>query len=108
MIIHNTVARLVAAATNNEINLTPDDLHLSDAPESVGSSQIEGILMTVYFWAGIVAVLAIIIGGIRYVTSNGDASGVKSAKDTVLYAVIGLIVVIMAAAITSFIIGNVA
>ncbi len=92
----------------NEIKITKEELNLAGAPESVGSGQIEGILMTVYFWAGIVAVLVIIIGGIRYVASNGDASGVKSAKDTILYAVIGLVVVIMATAITGFVIDRVA
>lgn len=92
----------------SQIKISPSDLNLQGAPTEVGSSQVEGILMTVYFWAGIVAVIVIIIGGIRYASSNGDASGVKSAKDTILYAVVGLIVIIMAAAITGFIIGNVA
>lgn len=91
-----------------QITIKQSDLNLQGAPTEIGSSQIEGILMTVYFWAGIVAVIIIIIGGIRYVTSSGDASGVKSAKDTILYAIVGLIVVIMAAAITGFIIRNVA
>lgn len=60
------------------------------------------ILTAVYMIAGIVAVIVIIIGGIRYTTSNGDAAGVKSAKNTILYAVVGLIVIIMASAITQF------
>jgi len=52
---------------------------------------------------GFVAVLMIIIGGIRYATSNGDASQTKAAKDTVLYAVIGLVVAILAYAIVNFV-----
>ena len=52
--------------------------------------------------------IIIVIGGIRYTSSNGDPGSVKAAKDTVLYAVVGLIVVIMAAAITDFVIKNVA
>lgn len=96
-------------AGDTEVKLKASDLNLPDsAPKSVGAGQIENILMTVYFWAGIVAVIVIIVGGIRYVTSNGDASGVKAAKNTVLYAVVGLVVVIMAAAITSFVISSVA
>lgn len=62
------------------------------------------ILTAVYMVAGIVAVIVIIVGGIRYTTSNGDAAGVKSAKNTILYAVVGLIVIIMASAITQFVI----
>ncbi len=90
------------------ISISKDDLHLTDAPSSIGSSQIETLLMNVYIVAGIVAVIVIVIGGIRYTTSGGDASGVKAAKDTILYAVVGLVVVIMAAAITDFVIKNVA
>jgi hypothetical protein len=46
----------------------------------------------------------IVLGGIRYTTSNGEASQVKGAKDTILYAVIGLIVAIMAFAIVNFVV----
>jgi multisubunit Na+/H+ antiporter MnhB subunit len=50
-----------------------------------------------------IAVIMIVIGGIRYTTSNGDSSQVKSAKDTIMYAVIGLVVAILAYAIVNFI-----
>lgn len=52
---------------------------------------------------GMVAVIMIIIGGIRYTTSNGDSSATKGAKDTILYAVVGLVVAIMAYAIVNFV-----
>jgi hypothetical protein len=91
-------------ATVPSISIAANDLHLGGAPSVFGGDQITVILSLVYFVAGIVAVIAIIIGGIRYTTSNGDSSQIKAAKDTVLYAVIGLIVVIMAAAITRFVI----
>lgn len=99
-------AQDVFAQDTGEINITQQDLNLSDAPTSVSSGSVEGILMTVYFIAGIVAVIAIIIGGIRYAASGGDSSGIQSAKNTILYAVVGLVIIIMAAAITAFIIGN--
>lgn len=56
---------------------------------------------------GAIAVLVIIIGGIRYVTSAGDASRVKLAKDTILYAVIGLVIAILAYAIVNFVVTNI-
>ena len=46
----------------------------------------------------------IVIGGIKYTVSNGDTTAVTSAKNTILYAVIGLVVAIMAYAIVSFVI----
>ncbi len=64
------------------------------------------IINTILFVLGIIAVIMIIIGGIRYTTSNGDASGIKSAKDTIMYAVIGLVVAIMAYAIVNFVLAR--
>lgn len=70
------------------------------------SGYVSGITNTLITIAGAIAVIVIIIGGIRYITSTGDATRVKQAKDTILYGVIGLIVVIMAYAIVNFVIGH--
>ncbi len=56
---------------------------------------------------GSVAVLFIIIGGFQYITSAGNPENVGKAKNTVLYAIIGLIVVILSYAIVKFIIDNI-
>jgi hypothetical protein len=48
---------------------------------------------------GGISVIMIVIGGIKFATSAGDASGVSSAKNTILYAVIGLVVALMASGI---------
>lgn len=69
--------------------------------------RIGGLINTLFIVAGAVAVIIIIIGGIRYITSTGDASRIKSAKDTILYAVLGLIVVVLARAIVGFVIGHI-
>jgi hypothetical protein len=47
----------------------------------------------------------IIVGGLRYVTSGGDASSTKAARDTILYAVVGLVIAVMAFAIVNFVLG---
>ncbi|MCX6728157.1 MAG: hypothetical protein NTV39_00085 [Candidatus Saccharibacteria bacterium] len=68
-------------------------------------SYIVGVIVnTLLFLVAAVSVVMIIIGGIYYTTSNGDASLVKKAKDTIMYSVIGLIVAIMAYAIVNFVI----
>src|SRR5690349_9064207 len=54
---------------------------------------VVNLLLTI---AGIIAVIMIVIGGIRYTTSAGDAGQTKSARDTIIYAVVGLVVAIMA------------
>lgn len=56
--------------------------------------------------AGVAAVIMIIIGGLRYITSGGDSSGVASAKNTIIYAVVGLVVVAMAQFIVRFVLGK--
>jgi hypothetical protein len=66
-------------------------------------NMIEIVINTALFILGMVAVLMIVIGGIRYTTSAGNPSQTKSAKDTILYAVIGLVVAIMAYTIVNFV-----
>jgi multisubunit Na+/H+ antiporter MnhB subunit len=56
------------------------------------------------FILGAIAVIMIVIGGIRYTTSNGDSGSIKSAKDTILYAVVGLVVAMLAYAIVNFVV----
>ena len=69
-----------------------------------------GIFQTVtnvlLFVIGAVSVIMLIIGGIRYTISQGDQNAVTSAKNTILYAVIGLVVAILAYAAVNFVIGS--
>lgn len=62
------------------------------------------ITNTILYIVGVVAVIMLIIGGIRYVISGGDAKKVTDAKNTVLYAIIGLVIAVFAYAIVNFVI----
>ncbi len=53
---------------------------------------------------GIVSVIMIIIAGLRYITSGGEAQNVTNAKNTILYAIVGLVIVIFAQTIVKFVI----
>ena len=66
--------------------------------------RIRNILETVYLWIGIIAAVVIVIGGIFYMISIGDAAKIQRAKSAILYAVIGLIVTLAAFAITNLVI----
>lgn len=68
---------------------------------------IGNVIRTLFLLVGIIAVIMIIVGGIRYITSNGDSSQVSSAKNTVLYAVIGLVIAISAFAIVNFVLDRI-
>lgn len=64
------------------------------------------VLETFTFIIGAISVLMIIIGGIRYATSNGEQAQVTGAKNTILYAIVGLVVAIMSYGIVRFVITN--
>ena len=60
------------------------------------------------FWvAGVIAVIIVIIAGINYSLSSGDPAKTASAKNAILYSVIGLVIISSAIAITGYIIGKV-
>lgn len=58
------------------------------------------------FIIGAISVIMLIIGGIRYVVSGGDSGAVTSAKNTILYAIVGIVVAILAYALVNFVIGS--
>lgn len=74
------------------------------------STQVDSIITTVIniisIVVGIVAVIMIIIGGFKYITSNGDSGAVSGAKNTILYAIVGLVVVALAQIIVRFVVNR--
>ena len=66
-------------------------------------SFIKNIVNLLIYVTGAIAVIMIVIGGIRYTTSNGDQGQLTSAKNTILYAVVGLVVAVMAYTIVNFV-----
>lgn len=65
---------------------------------------VNGLLVV----AGIVASIYLVAGGVRYITSQGEEDQTEQAKNTILYALIGLIVIGLSAALVNFVIGTVA
>jgi hypothetical protein len=59
---------------------------------------------TLIFIVGAIAVIYLIIGGLRYVTSGGDSKTVTAAKDTILYAIVGIVVAVISFALVNFVI----
>lgn len=70
------------------------------------TSLMHNVINTMLFILGAIAVIMIIVGGVRYVTSNGNASDVKAAKDTIMYSIVGLVVAILSYSIVNFVIGR--
>lgn len=57
---------------------------------------------------GIIAAIFVVIGGVRYLTAGSDEDQVESAKRTILYALVGLIIVFLASAIVNFVLNALA
>jgi len=72
------------------------------AGEKSMNEMIQTIINVMLFIVGILSVVMIIFGGIRYVSSAGNKSAVDSAKNTIVYAVVGLIVAILAFALVQW------
>jgi len=71
------------------------------------NSLITTIINVFSFVVGVVAVIMIIAGGFRYISSGGDSNKITSAKNTIIYAIIGLVIVALAQIIVQFVLGKV-
>jgi len=96
---------------NNQINVAEgvDCARGEGARQNLfgGSGSLFKIVTDVLlFLIGAVSVIMLIIGGFRYVVSNGDSSQVTNAKNTILYSVIGIIVALLAYAIINFVVSS--
>lgn len=83
-------------------NCTPDEAGAGSKVDTI----IKNVIDIVSLIVGVAAVVMIIIGGLRYVTSNGDSGQVGNAKNTILYAVVGLVVVALAQFIVKFVVAK--
>lgn len=58
------------------------------------------------FIVGAISVIMIVIGGMRYVVSGGNTANVAAAKNTILYAIVGLVIAMLAYAVINFVISS--
>ena len=96
------------AATNQTFNFNNIDQNSGLGNATTDGDlpgKIIGIVNVVIGVLGIVCVIVMIIGGINYMTSSGDTAKVKKAKDTILYACIGLIICALSFAIVNWAVG---
>lgn len=92
-----------AACTADVGRLCVDSLPKGDA----SSDNIQNIIQLVIVILGAIALLVITLAGLRYVLSQGDSQKVAQAKNAIIYALIGLVVAILAQVIVTFVVGNV-
>ena len=98
---------VMARAQTTEASIREGLNKTGTAPSTDVDSVIRTIINILSLIVGIVAVIMIIIGGLKYITSSGDANNISSAKNTILYAIIGLIIVALAQVIVRFVLDQV-
>ena len=105
------VAEPAYAKVNNPTTATPDQFVSGSKPSGAVNGDlmdmIKNIINIVLGVVGIVAVVMMIMGGISFITSQGDAGKVTKARNTILYGVVGLIVALLAFAIVDFVLTNI-
>lgn len=76
-------------------------------PDAGITDIIETVVRIFTLIVGAASVIMIIFGGFRYITSGGDSSKVTSAKNTIMYALIGLVIAVLAQVLVNFVINQV-
>ena len=71
-----------------------------------GNGVVTSITNILLFVVGALSVVMIIIGGLRYVVSGGNSTSVTAAKNTILYAIVGLVIAFLAFAAINFVLGS--
>jgi zinc transporter ZupT len=67
---------------------------------------VEKVITILLMLVAVIAILMIIVGGLKYITSGGDSGKVSSAKDTIFYSVIGLVIALLAQVIVRFVVNR--
>ncbi len=78
----------------------------ADSPGQTVDNIIKLVINILSLIVGVVSVIMIIIGGLKYITSGGDSGNITGAKNTILYAIIGLVVVALAQVVVKFVLAK--
>lgn len=89
-----------------QIDLTPAQPDNVPTELDGDSGIFKTVVNVLLFIIGLISVIMLIWGGIRYTTSGGNANSVTAAKNTIMYAIIGLVVAIFAYAIVNWVVGE--
>jgi len=102
------IAPVSVEAFNGTVQSGVNAARGTDVPSTllVDGGALTTIVNALLFIIGFLSVIMLIFGGLRYIISGGNAAAVTTAKNTILYAIVGLIIAIFAYAIVNFVIGS--
>lgn len=93
-----TLQQFVASIPKNAVDIPKAEIN---------DAQFQAAVSTILAIAGIVAVIFVILGGIRYSISQGNPQDLNKGKDMIIYALVGLFFVIFAFVIVQFVTANI-
>jgi hypothetical protein len=102
----NDIQKGLCTGLNTASGTTDSCTGDSDSANQSLNSIITTVINVFSMVVGFVSVIMIIIGGFKYITSNGDSGNVTGAKNTIMYALIGLVVVALAQIIVRFVLAK--
>lgn len=97
------IGNSVCSGTNGDLSSNGDQTGCTNTNVSTFDKYVKFALNLLSIIVGIAAVIMIIMAGFRYITSGGKQESVTGAKNTILYAVIGLVIVALAQVIVHFV-----
>lgn len=102
-----TLGPALPALAQNSVDEAQKGANATGANNAGDIPKLAEAIVDILSWVvGVAAVIMVIIGGFKYVTSNGDSGQVASAKNTIIYAIVGLVIVIFAQTIVKFVIAR--
>lgn len=101
----STMVATKAFAQTGTINNAVNNITPPGTASTSLQTYIQTIINVLLGLIGVVAVIMLIYGGFRYVLSAGDEKATKAARETILFAVVGIVIAILAFAIVNFVIG---
>lgn len=100
--IGSNIAKGIGATSNQN-----QAVNCTDDVQNSGLANVAKNVVNIFSYiVGAISVIMIIYGGFRYITSGGSSDGVSAAKSTLIYAIIGLIIVALAQIIVQFVLGQ--
>ncbi|MEI6237336.1 MAG: pilin [Candidatus Saccharibacteria bacterium] len=98
---------MAATTTGNEVCNGIMATGTEDCEDNGAITALVKTIISIFSWiVGVVCVIMVIYGGFRYVTSGGDSNNIAMAKNTILYALIGLVIVALAQVIVKFVLNK--
>ncbi len=89
------------------VQVTPDQIHIPQTKLDAASGGLHNILQIVFGFAGAIALVVVVLAGLRFVLAAGDPQKTAQARNSIIYALAGLAVCILAFSVVTFVLKSI-